>query len=313
MSLLQIKISQSEEELCIEASSASGTKEFTLPYEEIDDRFQFVYDCLEDLETKKADEFSKSIQYLSEKIIQPIKDLLEEVDHICFFIDTDFVCHAYDLLEANGKPLFLTHAITYTITDFEIDEDAEIEIEDGLIVSDKTCDPEKACKILHAKLTNCEYYEMEDISVEEIEEEADDVSLLLISAHGELDDDNSGEITINDESLTDDELENIDCTIVYFDSCQMGVNVDFLEVFSEEETTQYYMAPIISNDAGDSSTNTILWFFENLEKAKNPTKSLFATKKKLYQHYSEKKLDKITILNKAFPFRLYEFDVEEDD
>lgn len=309
MSILQLHIELSDNEIIISANSEFGEKEIELPYEDIKEKFDFVYNCIEDLKTNNVKSFSDKINKLSKEIISPFEELIEDSEHINFFIDTKLVRFGFDLLEYEGQALFKTHWITYTVSDFEIEKEPELIIEDAVLIADKTCDPEYACKTLSETLDNCSYYEMEDIDVEEILKEADDISLLLISAHGELEDDNSGEITINDESLTSPDLEEIDCSIVYFDSCQMGINVDFLEAFSEEETTRYYLAPITSNDAGDSSTKTILWFFENLKKTKDPAVALFKTRKELYKFYNDKGLDKITVLNKSFPFRLYEFDV----
>ncbi|MCB1179184.1 MAG: hypothetical protein KDK36_16500 [Leptospiraceae bacterium] len=310
MSILQLHVGLDDEEIRITANSESKEKSISLDYEKIKEKFELIYNILENLETKNEASFFETINELSNDIIYPFEDLLEKSDHINFYIDTELVRYAFDLLEITDKPLFLTHLITYTISDFEIEKEPELIIEDAVIIADKTCDPENAAKTLSENIENSLYKKMEDTEVEEIIEESDDVSLLLISAHGDLEDDNSGEISINDESLTGSELEDIDCSIVYFDSCQMGINTDFLEAFSEEGSTNYYLAPIISNDAGDSSTKTILWFFENLKDSENPAKALFETKKKLYQFYENKGLDKITVLNKAFPFRLYEFDIE---
>jgi hypothetical protein len=313
MSLTTIRIRVSNKNLNILAKSNLGKKEIDIPVNEINQYFETVYTCLEEIKDSKN--FLPAIKELSSKVIQPFANILEKTDHICFIIEPKIVRHLYDVLELNGKPLFLNYAITYIISEFEIDEEPEVVIEDAFIVSDVTCDPEKACKNLHSQISktgSSEYYEMEDISVEDITEGADDISLLLISSHGGFDDDESSEITINDESMTAEEMAELDCSIIYCDSCQMGVATDFLEAFAENESTQYYLAPVISNDAGDSSTLTIQWFFENLKKTRNPAQSLFATRKKLYQHYTAKKLSNIATLNKSFPFRLYEFECEEE-
>lgn len=134
--------------------------------------------------------------------------------------------------------------------------------------------------------------------------------LLLISGHGSLDG-REGEIELDDESLTSEELSEISTTLTYFDSCQMGINWDFVDTFYEEGTTRYYLAPVISNDAGDSSTRTLQSFFEGIKEHGRPEKALFDTRKKLFEFYTTKGKKPVVVLNKSFPFRLYVFDNEE--
>ncbi|MCP5500271.1 MAG: hypothetical protein H7A25_10240 [Leptospiraceae bacterium] len=311
MPLLHIKLAEEDNTLRVKASLQNTKKKFYIPLDEIKTKFHLIYKTLEHIKTKNETVFQESIHSLSKSILEPIKNFLNEADHICFSIQPEIVRCTFDLLEWKDKALFLQFPITYTVSNFSIITKPDLEIEDAVLVADKTCDPEGACKSLHNELSDSEFFKIENISVEEIVEKTDDISLLLISAHGDLSNNNTGTIGINKEKLKSSHLEEIDCSLVYFDSCQMGVNVKFLEAFSEEQSTQYYVAPIISNDAGDSSTKTIQFFFDELSKTKSPAGSLFYARKKLFKFYTEKGLSIIKVLNKSFPFRLYEFDMEE--
>ncbi len=87
----------------------------------------------------------------------------------------------------------------------------------------------------------------------------------------------------------------------------------YLEAFQADSEIQFYLGPIISNDAGDSSTRTMIWFFEGVLVHGNPIQALFDTRTRLFMFYAEEqKLNLITSLNKAFAFRLYEFVKEEE-
>ncbi len=67
--------------------------------------------------------------------------------------------------------------------------------------------------------------------------------------------------------------------------------------------TTYAVAPILSNEAGDSSTGTIEIFFSELAKGIDPVKALFSARSALYERYA---LDDIqTALWRSFPFRVY--------
>jgi hypothetical protein len=59
----------------------------------------------------------------------------------------------------------------------------------------------------------------------------------------------------------------------------------------------------------------MVWFFTAVLQHKQPIRALFDTRKRLFEFYDkQQKLDLVTTLNKAFPFRLYEFvDGEGED
>src|SRR5690606_1344157 len=116
---------------------------------------------------------------------------------------------------------------------------------------------------------------------------------------GEVDKNGSGGVTINNEELEADFVKNLNVDLTYFDSCQMGVAWDFIHQFADQQTSTFFVAPIISNDAGDSSTKTVTWFFEGLNSGKAPARALAETRRKLYEFYKGRKLDEITTLNKA--------------
>ena len=147
-----------------------------------------------------------------------------------------------------------------------------------------------------------------------IKEAADQVDALIGSAQGELDDDNGGGVYLNDKLIGSQLIGKLEAWIVYFDACQQGANWDYLQAFQEESDIQFFLAPIISNDAGDSSTKTMIWFFAAVLEHGKPIRALFETRKRLFEFYTVKeRLSLITSLNKAFAFRIYEFvDGEEE-
>ena len=88
----------------------------------------------------------------------------------------------------------------------------------------------------------------------------------------------------------------------------------FLQAFQDKSDVQFYLGPIISNDAGDSSTKTMIWFFTAVLEHGNPIKALFETRKRLFEFYATKeRLNIVKSLNKAFAFRIYEFVESEDE
>jgi hypothetical protein len=176
----------------------------------------------------------------------------------------------------------------------------------GLFIADPTTDPEDGVKLVAGKISGSKWFPMKQASLGRIRS-GGNYNTLVISAHGDLDKKNSGSMAINDEALDSDLFESVSAGLAYFDSCQMGVNWDFVETFQSEGTARYMLAPITSNDAGDSSTRTVVWFFEYLQRSADPAAALLTTRQLLHGYYTQKGLSHLTILNKAFPFRLYEF------
>jgi hypothetical protein len=90
--------------------------------------------------------------------------------------------------------------------------------------------------------------------------------------------------------------------IAYFDSCRIGISNSFLESFSGAGTI-YFVAPIVNNEAGNSSTKTMDLFFNHLIQGETPEVALFLTRKELWNFYDEEAL--AFRAWRAFPFRVY--------
>jgi len=90
--------------------------------------------------------------------------------------------------------------------------------------------------------------------------------------------------------------------LAYFDSCRLGVSNRFLKAFTAIGSL-YYVAPILSNEAGNSYTKTMQWFLNHLGQGARPEIALFLTRKKLWETYSEDSFARHVW--RSFPFRMY--------
>jgi hypothetical protein len=305
-----------QDDFCIYAEADAYEKELTLEGQAkaIMAQFATIYDILEDKRKAQAEALETAIQMLSERLIAPFADQIRACDLVRLVAYEDVIRCAFDLLLFDGRYLFLQRPVCYQLDEGACAEQPEIELGSALLIADLTADPEQACREVATLIPDAEYHEVGDAKLGMIEAAAAEVDALVISAHGDLDAKNMGALYLKDDAaLRPALIEQMEAWVVYFDSCQQGVNVAYLQAFQEESDTQYYLAPIISNDAGDSSTKTLVWFFTGVLGHKNPIRGLFETRKRLYEHYRvEKQLDLVTSLNKAFPFRLYEF-VESEE
>jgi hypothetical protein len=106
-------------------------------------------------------------------------------------------------------------------------------------------------------------------------------------------------IKINNEELSPAIFNQRKLKLIYFDSCHLGLGLNFVKKFHDLEAG-YYLGPIISNEAGNSSTKTIKYYFENLHSS-NPVESLLKTKQILKGYFPAG----VRELFSAAPFRIY--------
>jgi len=267
--------------------------------------FDAIYNIINDLKKSKRKKLDFITDSLSQVLIPPFEPLISKCERIQFVIDPELLGCSFDLLKYNGVPLFLQFEIVYCLENIEFDK-VMLNISNGLIISDPTADPEDGCISVHKLFLETEYFKIENASVELIAKHKD-IDLLLISAHGGVNMELNGKIDINETPLNADVLSKINPKLVYIDACQQGINLSYINALKENRKTHFFIAPIISNDAGDSSTKTIQWFFTRLNSSKDPINALSYARKKLYSFYSyNTSYNKIKILNKSFPFRIYQ-------
>jgi hypothetical protein len=147
-----------------------------------------------------------------------------------------------------------------------------------------------------------DYYIMDDMNLTNLSS-LQAVDILLISAHGGVQYANTDSMKMGEERLGPEHLSHLSPSLVYLDSCNLGVSAHFIQSF-RDRGTQFYLGPIIGNEAGNSSAKTIAYFFERLKAGDTPSKALFYTRKKLYEFYGEKEGFN-QLLWRAFPFRVY--------
>jgi len=314
MSTLWLEFWTEDEDFCSYAETDQAEKEVRLAGQAAAIRQQFatIYTILEEKQTQKAQRLAEHLHSLSAQLLAPFAPFIQQCSHVRLIVFADLVRCAFDLLLFEGRYLFLQRSISYQVVEGYGDEEPTIELGSALLIADLTADPEEGCRQVAKLIPEAEYVVMADADLAMIKEAAAEVDALIISAHGEVEEDNRGALYLNEQALSAKLIGKLAAWLVYFDACQQGVNLRYLDAFQAESDTQFYLAPIISNDAGDSSTKTLLWFFTELRTHRQPIRALFATRQRLFTFYDQQRLDIVTTLNKAFPFRLYEF-VEEDD
>lgn len=242
----------------------------------------------------------KEIDFLSTELLKPIKEFILDCEIINVKISESSIRIPFEFLRIDNEFLYRTKPIVYSYDKLQSDAFPKLDLTRGFIVTDLTADPENACGAINRKYKDSQFSYMEGIDVDSIKN-ANDFDFLLMSVHGIVDIRSCrGFMKINNEKLYPSTFSQKNLELVYLDSCHLGKAKNFIERF-HYLGAQYYLGPIISNEAGNSSTKTILTFFDFLEND-NPVVSLMKTKQALRKYSNNSILVELWF---AAAFRMY--------
>jgi hypothetical protein len=288
--------------LSIEAKLKSQTTSFEVnafPAEQLRD---FLDISCETSNHKYAD-VSPILERFGEKLFSPIETFIRQCTEIEFVLaDDSLISYPFDLLLFQGEPLFIHKPVAYS---FEKVGPGQIDLKKilhALLISDETADPERAVVKVQKYIKKNIYKDINDIEPDDFKT-AGPVDLLLISAHGHIFDNEDDYIEFGDERLTVKNLAGLRPRLVYFDSCSMGAGDDFIGL-SRANGVAFYIAPLVPNEAGNSSTKTMCLFFESLDLYGRTAYALYQTRRQLYEHFSKNGIN-FMVLYRSFPFRVY--------
>ena len=294
---LHAEIRQDDDErLAVHAEMDGQSKTFVLPAQVIEDLNQLY----EDLEARRGRDFASVGKRLGDLILAPLGPMLKRAKAVRFTIDEDLIGLPLDLLSFEGEPLFVQKPVTFELPSTRRSAaKATFSAKwSGLMMRDRTADPDNGVSFLATVLPNSSR-----VSTLRQLRHADPVDVLLISGHGSVGEDSEPDsVSVGDDEIVARDLAHLTPRLVYLDSCQLGISLDFLHAL-RRAGTNYYLAPILSNEAGNSSTRTIRLFFKNLAETGSPSEALYLARRQLYQEF--KKDPPATRLWRAYPFRLY--------
>ncbi|MGD2093756.1 MAG: hypothetical protein PVH77_01985 [Phycisphaerales bacterium] len=260
-----------------------------------------------DLNSKPSDRnYSKVAPILKEygrTFFRPIKKFLRQCTEIEFVIGNDsLISYPFDFLIFEGKPLFLQKPIAYSFKRIGPRRFNLKDVSGALLISDKTADPQRAVIKVQKYIPNNRYRDIAEIKPTDFKA-MDFIDLLLMSAHGHIFADEDDYIEFGDDRLKTNHLANLRPRMVYLDSCFMGSSLDFIKLFRSNEAA-FYIAPIVPNEAGNSSTKTMTLFFEAFDIYGCPVYAMYLTRCQLYEHFSKQGMN-FMLFFRSFPFRVY--------
>lgn len=249
--------------------------------------------------------FVDALKNLSTDLISPLASMLEHADTISVAVNRDSVYFPFDLLLYQNVPLFLRRPVFYTFEQHELEQQEDLKIDSALIISDVTADPQQACADVAKQLLGVAkkviYADVAHARPSLFKRKA--IDLLLMSVHGKVfTDERSDKVALYDWEPFASQLATVTPKIAYFDSCKIGVSLDFLSQFQSDGTI-FFLGSVLSNEAGNSSTITMKEFFRYLNTGIRPVEALFLTRRLLFERFKDDDFSRR--LWRAFAFRLY--------
>jgi hypothetical protein len=247
--------------------------------------------------------FEAALVSFGAQLFDPLAEMMGEATEVQFVLaGEELLGFPFDLLHLGDRPLFLQMPVVYSFDEIEKQPCTFESFARSLLVSDVTADPERAVETVREMLPRPTYLDIADADPAAFLGLAP-LDLLLVSAHGDVAPGRTDSMRCGKGRLQPKHLEGLSPRLVYFDSCNLGVSFDFIEVFLGQGV-QFYAAPIFSNEAGNSSTKTMVLFFEALRRYDDPAHALFLTRCQLHEHFAGEESPLVRLF-RSFPFRVY--------
>jgi hypothetical protein len=260
---------------------------------------------LESWQKHSPGDFTREFEALGTLFYGPVREFIDRAETIVLYISPDMIRFPFEHLHHQGKPLALQKPIIVQFEALAPRDFSWRNIGSALLIADLTADPDEAVARAAKRFQWGDYHDLDEEGNPSFLKKLPRRDLLLVSAHGEISFGVDDCIEFDDKSYAPETWARVAPELAYFDSCQVGVSQAFLKAF-QEAGTRYFVAPVTSNEAGNSSSRTIKAFFDALKAGESPARSLFLTKGTLYEHFSRKgKISYGELLYKALPFRVY--------
>ncbi|RYZ21423.1 MAG: hypothetical protein EOO16_13125 [Chitinophagaceae bacterium] len=286
--------------------TGSPSRTVVLPFRPAAERFGRIYRIADLLEYEREGIFFATADTLSRMLVAPFSEMLAKARRVVVVIDTTMVGFPVEFLSFGT-----TELARYRPLLFRINTDALpgrlVRLRKGFVLRDTSADPENACATIQRRYPGTDLLRAHRLQKTSFRIPAT-ADFAVLSTHGLADSaSGAGLLFLNEKPLNlDTVFGNGMLQLLYIDACQQGVSRSLLRRLAAGPAARWLLAPVVSNDSGESSTRTMKDFFRHLQKSGDPALALLLTRRDLYRHYSAgwNRLDRA---NKALIFRAYLF------
>jgi hypothetical protein len=295
---LHLEVRREGMSLAIKATLDEQGKKILLSSKAIDDlRALYTY-----LERRSYNDLSAvTSKELGRLLLSPFESLIDRAEEVNFIVSDELISLPFDLLPLRGISLFLQKPVRFSLSTRTGSSLAFSKEWSVLAIRDKTADPENGTAHLRGLVRARMFHSVGAEGGTQLSSLAK-VDVLLVSAHGHIGKGPRDFLTVGKQRIMADDLARFSPRLVYLDSCRLGISPEFIRSFRRVGTL-YYLAPILSNEAGKSSTRTIQLFFNQLAMGKRPSEALYFTRRTIFEEF--KGDSPARRLWRSFPFRVY--------
>lgn len=283
--------------------------------------FRRVYDMLE--ENRRLDaRFDARMAVLSHELFGPLLPGLRKAPCVIFQIEPTSMHFALDLLPVDGVPLFVLKPVAFSFDKLGGGSAIQAAAADGrtpsvkglgpqskgFILRDLETDPDDATGDVQKLYPGSTFQRISTATPDMFARSRYD--FLLISGEGVVsptwgkpEKDENDAIGLGEDDLYAKDLQGAAFKLVYLDASQLAMSKAFIDA-ARRSGARHYVAPLISNEAGHSSTLTLRYFFGGLNKGAAPMDALYQTRRQLYKEF-EGRVNRTEQIYYAYPFRLY--------
>lgn len=236
-------------------------------------------------------------------ILQPFAEEIRKATQLRIHIPRHLLRIAIDVLDFDGAPLYVRLPIVYTVDRDASPSKTTIQASSlGLLISDPTADPQRAVYDVADLFPKSLLFDAVDFDEAKLEH-VPSVDFAVVSAHGRAGYADRDEIGLPpNRVLALDTLARLRPQLVYLDSCNMGISGRYIDAL-RNAGVKHLLAPVISNEAGESSTVTMRVFFGEILAGRDPVTALHTARAHAYEIYGRRGV--MAQLLRAFPFRIY--------
>lgn len=330
---MRIVLQQQDDRLTLQ-SDYDATTQTVVPERSaalLSKEFRRVYDMLE--ENRRLDgRFDARMAVLSHELLGPLLPALRKAPCVIFEIQPTSMHFALDLLPVDGTPLFVQKPVAFRfLATAGMSEDSAAPGSRlspaapaiagarpravafgpearGLILRDPQTDPDDGTGDVRRLYPGSAFQLTTSATPDMFARSRYD--FLLISGEGVVsptwgrpEKDENDAIGLGEDDMYPKDLQGAAFDLVYLDASQLGMSKAFIDA-ARRCGARHYLAPIISNEAGHSSTLMLRYFFGGARQGEAPMEALYRARKRIYQEF-EGKVNRTEQIYYAYPFRLY--------
>ncbi len=270
------------------------------------DRFVLLYRTIEEKKHSEQLLYLNTVDTLSEQLLKPFITEIKKSSLIVLNLDSTLLFFPIEVLHADTSYLALFRPMVFQMNNSFINLDTDtIIITRGFILRDTSADIDNNCKSILSKYPKSKMKMISDLSKRDLKRKHQ-VDFFFISAHGTIDfsSSQSGILLNETNTIKKDFLKKNNPKLIFTDACFQGINMAYISTLADTKEVNYYIGSLLTVDLADAASHTIHRFFTYLNQTHNPIISLWRTKKKGFDNYSDN-VQLLTTINKSLLFRIY--------